>query len=153
MARVWCMYLFPYLPFRSSIPPKKRQKRDSGSITEPEVAIKDFAKNLKDESDITSHHNVHQHPVITQPPQSSSGTVQLPLPAGLHERHEPKQEPQNMDDDQDETSTSNASMTSKFDESKGDRGTNNSAATPNPFLGMAAASLMDPSAAKGEDFF
>ena len=76
--------------------------------------------------------------------------VQLPLPAGLHER-EPKQEPQNIDD-QDETSTSNASMTSKFDESKGG-GTNNSAATANPFLGMAAASLMDPSAAKGEDFY
>ena len=128
---------------RSSVPPKKRQKRDSGSINEPEVAIKDFAKNLKDESDITS-------PVQ---PQSSTASMaaSVQLPPGLDGGREPKQEPHHHNmgivDDQDETSTSNASMASKFDEKTG---SNNSGAAANPFLGMAAASLMDPSAAKGE---
>ena len=127
---------------RSSVPPKKRQKRDSGSINEPEVAIKDFAKNLKDESDITS-------PV--QPQSSTASMAAVQLPPGLDGGREPKQEPHHHNmgivDDQDETSTSNASMASKFDEKTG---SNNSGAPANPFLGMAAASLMDPSAAKGE---
>jgi len=124
----------------SSVPPKKRQKRDSGSINEPEVAIKDFAKNLKDESDITS-------PV--QPQSSTASMAAVQLPPGLDGGREPKQEPHHHNmgivDDQDETSTSNASMASKFDEKTG---SNNSGAAANPFLGMAAASLMDPSAAK-----
>lgn len=124
----------------SSVPPKKRQKRDSGSINEPEVAIKDFAKNLKDESDITS-------PV--QPQSSTASMAAVQLPPGLDGGREPKQEPHHHNmgivDDQDETSTSNASMASKFDEKTG---SNNSGASANPFLGMAAASLMDPSAAK-----
>ena len=58
--------------------PRKRQKRDSGSINEPEVAIKDFAKNLKDETDVTSQ---DQH---------------------LH--NEPKSEPSNDDMDHDDNS-------------------------------------------------
>jgi len=124
----------------SSVPPKKRQKRDSGSINEPEVAIKDFAKNLKDESDITS-------PV--QPQSSTASMAAVQLPPGLDGGREPKQEPHHHNmgivDDQDETSTSNASMASKFDEKTG---SNNSGAAANPFLGMAAASLMDPSSAK-----
>ena len=108
------------------------------------MAIKDFAKNLKDESDITS-------PV--QPQSSTTASMAaVQLPPGLDGGREPKQEPHHHNmgivDDQDETSTSNASMASKFDEKTGN--SNNSGhAAANPFLGMAAASLMDPSAAKG----
>jgi len=133
----------------SSIPPKKRQKRNSGSVNEPEVAINDLAKNLKNESDITWS---------VQPQSSSVSTASLAslqLPLGLegvtgHGNREPKREPHNIIDDQDETSTSNASMASKFEENKNGNG-NNVATNMNPagsFLGMAAASLMDPSAAK-----
>ena len=103
---------------RSSIP-RKRQKRDSGSITEPEVAIKDFAKNLKDESDVNS---------ITQQTAADQVTKMEPLQL----------------DEQDESNASNSM----------DRGGSMGAAgapnlNPGSFLGMAAASLMDPSAAKG----
>ena len=96
--------------------PRKRQKRDSGSINEPEVAIKDFAKNLKDETDVTSQ-------------AENSGNMH---------NVEPKGEVSNDDDDHDENS-----MGSKM-ESKTPPNLN-----PSSFLGMAAAGLMDPSAAKG----
>ena len=114
------------------------------------MAINDLAKNLKNESDIT----------WSVPPQSSSvstaSLASLQLPLGLegvtgHGNREPKREPHNIIDDQDETSTSNASMASKFEENKNGNG-NDVATNMNPagsFLGMAAASLMDPSAAKG----
>lgn len=101
--------------------PRKRQKRDSGSINEPEVAIKDFAKNLKDETDVTS---------------------QVVESANMHHHIEPKSEVSNDGDDNGEDHDEN-SMGSKM-ESKTPPNLN-----PSSFLGMAAAGLMDPSAAKG----
>ena len=106
---------------RSSIP-RKRQKRDSGSITEPEVAIKDFAKNLKDESDVNS---------ITQ--QTAADQVTKTEPPQL--------------DEQDESNASNSMDRGSLGGSMGAAGAPN--LNPGSFLGMAAASLMDPSAAKG----
>lgn len=98
--------------------PRKRQKRDSGSINEPEVAIKDFAKNLKDETDVTSQEAANMHHI------------------------EPKSEVSNDDDNGDDHDEN--SMGSKMD-SKTPPNLN-----PGSFLGMAAAGLMDPSAAKGK---
>ena len=106
------------LHFSSSNPPRKRQKRDSGSINEPEVAIKDFAKNLKDESDITVS-------VSSQQTQNA-----------------PKQEPQHELLDE---NSGNSNASSMPDQKSGN-------INAGSFLGMAAASLMDPSAAKGTFF-
>jgi len=131
----------------SSIPPKKRQKRNSSSTNEQEVAIKDFAKNLKNESDISWS----AQPQCSSVSATSLASINLPVGLeGISHPQEQKKESQHFADDQDETNISNASMNSKFDENKGGNG-NSLASNMNPagsFLGMAAASLMDPSAAK-----
>lgn len=82
------------------------------------MAIKDFAKNLKDESDITVS-------VSSQQTQNA-----------------PKQEPQHELLDE---NSGNSNASSMPDQKSGN-------INAGSFLGMAAASLMDPSAAKGTFF-
>ena len=98
--------------------PRKRQRRNSGSITEPEITVKDFAKNLKDESDTMS--------------------------SASHPQESLKREPDHDDSDD------NSINRNSFDQDT--KPNNQGNVNPGSFLGMAAASLMDPSAAKGTFF-
>ena len=106
---------FYYFFFRN---PRKRQRRNSGSITEPEITVKDFAKNLKDESDTMS--------------------------SASHPQESLKREPDHDDSDD------NSINRNSFDQDT--KPNNQGNVNPGSFLGMAAASLMDPSAAKGTFF-
>ena len=86
---------------------------------------------------------------VASPSTASMATVQLPAgQVGGCELEPFFYREIKQDHDQEEISTSNASMASKLDENTS---SNNSGAASNPYLGMTAASLkllMDPSASK-----
>lgn len=103
--------------------PRKRQRRDSGSINEPEVSL----KNLKDDHTTTTK----EKPVKAEPHHNA-----------VHEDHD-------LDENSFSDSSNPTNNRSSFDDKPTPGGNSSPNLNPGSFLSMAAASLIDPSAAKG----